>query len=190
MDQITNNFQFYERLKIEKATAGSSPQISFLNDFQGALAFLRSMPPNSPLRQDIDFILALDSCSHARSFQKDIDHLIAHELATGQLVIVNRYHNPGSFHNFKRRPKEVFDSAPPALPPEPPKRDYTWVEIELVDAGGKAVPNERYIIKLPSGRNVEGTTDSRGRAIVERIVKPGNCKISFPDLENEDWMAA
>ena len=190
MKQMNSNLQLYEQLKIQKPSADSVPVISFNNDFQGALSFLRSMPHSSLMNQDIDFLLAMDSRNHARSFQKDTDNHVAHLLATGQLEIANRFFNHGSFHNFRRRPKDKFESAPPAPPPAPPPRELTWVELELVDAGGKAVPNENYEIVLPNGRSTTGRTDARGRARLENIVKPGACKISFPDLEDDDWSAA
>jgi hypothetical protein len=190
MDHMNSNLQLYDQLKIDKPTTDSVPQISFINDFQGALSFLRTMPPYSAMRQDIDFLLAMDSRNHARSFQKETDNHVAHQLAIGQLVIVNRFHNRGDFHNFKRRPKEKFESAPPAPPPAPPPREFTWVEIELVDAGGKAVPNESYEIVLPNGRLHSGRTDTLGRARIENIVKPGTCKFSFPELEDDDWSSA
>jgi uncharacterized Zn-binding protein involved in type VI secretion len=61
-----------------------------------------------------------------------------------------------------------------------------WVEIELVDQDGEAVPNEPYCIQLPDGTVSEGSTDGNGIARVEGI-DPGNCQINFPSLDQRSW---
>jgi hypothetical protein len=61
-----------------------------------------------------------------------------------------------------------------------------WIEIELVDEENQSVPGEKYRIELPDGSVVEGSLDSQGRARCEGIA-PGNCKITFPNLDKEAW---
>jgi type VI secretion system secreted protein VgrG len=61
-----------------------------------------------------------------------------------------------------------------------------WVEIELLDEAGKPVPGEHYQIELPDGSTTEGTLDSQGQARVDGI-DPGNCKISFPNIDKKSW---
>lgn len=61
-----------------------------------------------------------------------------------------------------------------------------WVEIELLDQAGKPVPGEQYQIELPDGSTVEGNLDAKGQARVEGI-DPGNCKISFPNIDKKSW---
>lgn len=62
-----------------------------------------------------------------------------------------------------------------------------WVEIEMVNEDGKPVPGVRYRVTLPDGQTLaEGTTDEKGAARVENI-DPGNCKVTFPDLDKEAW---
>lgn len=61
-----------------------------------------------------------------------------------------------------------------------------WIEIELLDESGAPVPSEPYQIELPDGTMTEGCTDDRGRARVDGI-DPGNCKISFPNLDQRSW---
>jgi len=61
-----------------------------------------------------------------------------------------------------------------------------WIEIELLDEFGKPVPDESYRIELPDSTVTEGSTDDRGRARVDGI-DPGNCKISFPNLDRRSW---
>jgi hypothetical protein len=71
-----------------------------------------------------------------------------------------------------------------------PTDDQTsWIEIELLDQDKKPVPNERYVIKTSDGRKIEGTTNASGKAREEGLV-PGDCDISFPDLEAAMWAAA
>ena len=61
-----------------------------------------------------------------------------------------------------------------------------WIEIELVDEKNKPVPEERYRIEQPDGSLVEGSLDSQGRARHEGLV-PGNCQITFPNLDKDAW---
>ena len=62
----------------------------------------------------------------------------------------------------------------------------SWIEIELVDDNNKPVAQERYVIELPDGRKVEGFLDGDGLARVDGI-DPGNCKVTFPDLDKQSW---
>ena len=61
-----------------------------------------------------------------------------------------------------------------------------WVEIELLDHAGKPVPSEPYEIELPDGSTTEGYLDGKGQARVDGI-EPGNCKISFPNIDKKSW---
>ena len=80
-------------------------------------------------------------------------------------------------------------------PIQPPRRirddppTKTWVEIELVDAAGKPVPNQKYRIKLPDGEWHEGVLDQKGRARFADI-DPGTCDISFPEIDGREWKEA
>jgi len=65
-----------------------------------------------------------------------------------------------------------------------------WIEIELRDDRGHAVPGERYRITLPDGTTLaEGTLDEKGRARVDGI-DPGTCQVTFPDLHKTTWRPA
>lgn len=64
-----------------------------------------------------------------------------------------------------------------------------WIEIVLVDEEDQPVPGERYRIELPNGQKREGTLDSDGFARVEGIER-GNCKVTFPELDQEAWKKA
>jgi uncharacterized Zn-binding protein involved in type VI secretion len=67
-----------------------------------------------------------------------------------------------------------------------PTDKKVWVEIQLLDTDNKPVPNEAYHIELPAGTSSDGCTDDKGMARVEGI-DPGNCKISFPNLDKKSW---
>ena len=69
---------------------------------------------------------------------------------------------------------------------EETKEKKAWIEIILVDAEGKPMPNVRYRITPPSGAPKEGTLNEHGQAGVYQI-EPGNCKITFPDLDADAW---
>ena len=80
--------------------------------------------------------------------------------------------------------------APPAPANKPPATSAkTWIEFLLVDQEDKPVPNERYKIKVTDGSVREGRLDEDGRVRINNI-DPGNCMISFPDLDAKDWAAA
>lgn len=70
--------------------------------------------------------------------------------------------------------------------PEKPKEKKAWIEIILVDAEGKPVPGAKYRITPPGGTPTEGTLNEHGQAGLYQI-EPGNCKITFPDLDKDAW---
>jgi hypothetical protein len=71
-----------------------------------------------------------------------------------------------------------------ALGPEP--EPDAWIEIELVDDAGNAVPNAAYRIESEDGRVRTGTTNSSGKAREEGL-HGGSCKVSFPEIHGPDW---
>jgi len=96
----------------------------------------------------------------------------------------------------KAKPGEVDknkagqDQAKKTKPHKPDKNKKSWIEIEMVDEDKRPVPGEKYRITLPDGETVaEGTLDDKGFARVDGI-DPGNCKITFPELDKEAWEKA
>ena len=73
----------------------------------------------------------------------------------------------------------------PAKQQEKPIEKH-WIEIILVDMEGNPMPGVKYRITPPGGAPVEGTLNQYGQAGVYQI-DPGNCKITFPDLDQEAW---
>jgi len=66
----------------------------------------------------------------------------------------------------------------------PPEKK--WIEIELVDEAGLPVAGEKYEVELPDGKIATGTTGPKGIARVNGV-KPGSCKIRFPNLDKDAW---
>ncbi|MEM7199363.1 MAG: type VI secretion system tip protein TssI/VgrG [Planctomycetota bacterium] len=69
------------------------------------------------------------------------------------------------------------------------EEDKTWVEIELVDEAGEPIAGEKYEIKLPDGSVASGTTGADGIARLEGI-DPGDCEVTFPNLDKDAWEPA
>jgi type VI secretion system secreted protein VgrG len=65
----------------------------------------------------------------------------------------------------------------------------TFIEIEMVDDKGHPVPNLAYVIEASDGTRYEGTLDADGRARVDDL-EPGDCRITFPDLDKDAWADA
>jgi type VI secretion system secreted protein VgrG len=94
--------------------------------------------------------------------------------------------------------KQQRRATPPALvpsytqpthKPNSPHNDKktSWIEIELRDDDGDPVAGEKYRVTLTDGTTLaEGTTDDKGFARVGNI-DPGNCKVTFPNLDGEAW---
>ncbi|HST45991.1 MAG TPA: carboxypeptidase-like regulatory domain-containing protein, partial [Luteimonas sp.] len=86
----------------------------------------------------------------------------------------------------KRRPGRSPDDSDHD-PDADENQDKThWVEVELVDEAGKPVAGERVQITLPDGSVSGGTTDEKGLLKVSNI-DPGECRITFPDLDEKAW---
>lgn len=70
---------------------------------------------------------------------------------------------------------------------EEEQEEESWISIELRDANGKPVKDEKYEITPPGEQSARtGTTDARGKARVDGI-KSGTCKVTFPDIHAAEW---
>lgn len=104
--------------------------------------------------------------------------------------------DPGEMTQVKARQVETQTGkygAAPVQPHKPPKtqeekeKKKSWIEIVMVDEDNKPVVGERYKVTLPDGETVaEGTLDEKGFARVQGF-EPGNCKVTFADLDKEAW---
>jgi len=83
-------------------------------------------------------------------------------------------------------------SSEPAITPSQLARmvqEKHWVAIELVDEDGVGVAGISYSIVTPDSQVYTGVTDANGSARVDNI-PPGQCQISFPDLDKDVYKAA
>jgi hypothetical protein len=62
-----------------------------------------------------------------------------------------------------------------------------WVEVELVDESGAGVPGQLCEITLPDGERIRRRTDAHGLIRIPRIADPGDCQISFVELDAAVW---
>jgi type VI secretion system secreted protein VgrG len=70
---------------------------------------------------------------------------------------------------------------------QPKEEKKSWVEIKLVDEKNNPVPGEYYRITLPDGKVLAtGTLDEKGFARVDGI-DPGNCKVTFPNMDKSRY---
>jgi uncharacterized Zn-binding protein involved in type VI secretion len=76
---------------------------------------------------------------------------------------------------------------PPASP-TPPGEDIprTTLEVVVTDTDGKPLSGVRYEVKDPSGKVHEGTTNPEGLIRIDGL-DAGQCQVSLPDLDHQDW---
>ncbi len=70
-----------------------------------------------------------------------------------------------------------------------PPKPKQYVEIELVDDTGAPRAYAAYRIATPDGKVREGRLDREGCARIDGV-DPGNCDISFPELDAGEWQRA
>lgn len=61
------------------------------------------------------------------------------------------------------------------------------IEIALVDENGNPVPGEPYSVVLPDGSVAEGITGQDGTATIRGFSPPGDCQVSFTNLDAGAW---
>ena len=82
--------------------------------------------------------------------------------------------------------QQSLQSMSGSKPAEKPKEKKAWIEIILVDMEGKPMSGVKYRITPPGGTPKEGRLNQHGQAGLYEI-EPGNCKVTFPDLDKEAW---
>jgi hypothetical protein len=92
--------------------------------------------------------------------------------------------------NFPSTPVDAVSSPcgkpPSSRPPNDPSSQKTWIEYQLVDDKGKAVPDVRYRVKSTDGSMIDGVFDKLGKARIASL-DPGNCKIWLLDVDGKEW---
>jgi type VI secretion system secreted protein VgrG len=100
--------------------------------------------------------------------------------------------DPGKVEQIKSEQRKKKQGKYGKQEEKPHKKDEekpSWVEIELADDDGNPVPGEKYKVTLPDGSVKTGTLDQNGFARVEGV-DPGNCKVTFPNLDKDIWEKA
>ena len=111
----------------------------------------------------------------------------AHDAATTSMSLAAI--SPAGAGGPGAAPQSAATAGPTHNPNAAENQEKThWIEIELLDEDGNPVTGEPYRITLPDGTTADGTTDSKGHAREEHI-DPGNCKVSFPNLDPDAWRA-
>src|SRR5207245_932048 len=78
----------------------------------------------------------------------------------------------------------------PAPTPRPAKSPQaTWIQVQLLDENGKPVPNAKYQVELSDGSTRSGTLNQQGSVRFEDI-DPGDCQVSFPEIDANEWQPA
>ena len=95
----------------------------------------------------------------------------------------------GKYGSQQVKPFKKDDSSSSSSSASSGSVETSWIEIEMVDEQGHAVPGEAYEITLPDNSVASGTLDDKGFARVAGFA-PGSCKVSFPDLDKEAWETA
>jgi hypothetical protein len=144
--------QSYDSLEICPVSISSLPALSFLHNFEGALAFLLACPPVAGMQRDMVVALTHDVANASKYTRKDRLHAVARRLADGRLTITDRYANKGTLHNFKRLPKVALTSvpapaaltslfkAPPSVTIEVPEIDESAQLQTLKNAAENGIP--------------------------------------------------
>lgn len=127
----------------------------------------------------------------ARCDDAELVEILASALADGRLVLVRRHRRIQTWPSSEVEvvsPRAVEEAEAPPVALTAPAPAKTWIEIQLLGEDGKPIAGERYRIELPDGALQEGTLDSQGIARVSDI-ESGDCRITFPDLDEDAWEA-
>jgi hypothetical protein len=107
----------------------------------------------------------------------------------GQPIAEGKESSGGGTPAGAQKKKDEDDAAPRNTGGAPQRRRaLTWVAIRLVGPDNLPVANERYRVVLADGSVADGQLDSSGEAWLEDVT-PGDCQISFPNLDAREWSA-
>lgn len=103
---------------------------------------------------------------------------------------------PSELQSSGQAADESFQETPVGVQPDPCPSPQTasppatsWIEIELIGEDDQPVVGERYRLELTDGSAIEGRIGSTGIVRLEGI-DPGDCVLSFPELDQEAWESA
>ena len=78
------------------------------------------------------------------------------------------------------------DDAPASQDPAQQEQEKSWIEIKLLDEDNRPVVGESFQITLPNNEVSGGMTDANGVGRVEGF-DPGQCQVTFPELDKTVW---
>jgi N-acetylmuramoyl-L-alanine amidase len=81
--------------------------------------------------------------------------------------------------------KKVGAGAAATVTAQPVKEPF-WIDLELRDKEGKAVPREKFRVELPDGSVRRGALDEDGKARVG-VPTSGTCRVTLTRLDAELW---
>jgi hypothetical protein len=200
--------------RLDDCTGDGTPTALPLQDPTTALYFLRGFINDSGQEHDLRLWL-LNNNSSFEMYVVGNDEILdrtARMIASGQLVVASMEKGAGEgelegilrpggggsstlLSSVETTPlQDEMASAESAADEEaiaveeetPAEAETTWIELELLDAEGKPVPNEQYKITFPDGVVKYGRLDSDGKARIEKL-QPGSCQVTFPNRDEEVW---
>jgi hypothetical protein len=75
----------------------------------------------------------------------------------------------------------------PRAPRPAAPEERTWIEIVMLGEDDAPIPFLPYRVRLPNAAYVHGRLDDNGYARIDGISPPGDCRVSFPDLDLDAW---
>jgi hypothetical protein len=91
---------------------------------------------------------------------------------------------------FKTEQLQAIGDSSQGIPVIAPcKYSQTWIEFVLTDEEGIPAAFEPFELRLPDQSFQKGTLNKDGRIRFEGIIA-GSAKISFPNLDRQDWRTA
>ncbi len=164
---------------------GQKDRVLKFDSPSAALTFLRRFQHDPLQMATLRNLLSAHRHDMIRMKDPAVLQKAAELLATGKVRLLDRHVLIGGSSTETEAAAPNNGGQETATPaPAPAKK--SWIEIQLIDTEGEPVPNERYRIKLPDGSVQEGRLDSFGYAEYYDI-NPGNCEVTFPDLDHGSW---
>jgi hypothetical protein len=129
----------------------------------------------------LEIARALGRAGGLRTTTDELVSTIAAAIDRGDLRVDRRSLEAGANSLVEEEPER------PAERPLPVE-EKTWIAIRLVDDSSppKPLAFKRYKVELPDGSTRTGMLDDKGAARIEGI-DPGQCQVSFPDLDPNSW---
>jgi len=110
---------------------------------------------------------------------EDVAQTISGALRTKRLLLF-REKSRTSMADLDGRPEEAQVRQAGAAERETDEK--TWFRAQLLDEDGQPMVNEDYVLVDSNGTRRTGKLDQDGTVSIPKILVPGNCTISFPNV--------